>query len=70
MIENAVAAAGTAPSGANCQPWTFAVVSDPELKQRLRDAAEDEEHDFYDHHISDEWRAALAPSAPIFARRI
>jgi len=61
LIEHAVAAAGAAPSGANCQPWTFAVVADPDLKQRLRDAAEDEEHDFYEHHISDEWRAALAP---------
>jgi iodotyrosine deiodinase len=68
LIENAVAAAGTAPSGANCQPWTFAVVSDPDLKQRLRDAAEDEEHDFYAHHISDEWRAALAPLGTDFRK--
>ncbi|MDQ2784177.1 MAG: nitroreductase family protein [Chloroflexota bacterium] len=68
LIENAVAAAGSAPSGANCQPWTFAVVADPALKQRLRDAAEDEEHDFYDHHISDEWRAALAPLGTDFRK--
>jgi iodotyrosine deiodinase len=68
LIENAVAAAGAAPSGANCQPWTFAVVADPALKQRLRDAAEDEEHDFYDHHISDEWRAALAPLGTDFRK--
>ncbi|MGI8856183.1 MAG: nitroreductase family protein [Thermomicrobiales bacterium] len=68
LIENAVAAAGTAPSGANCQPWTFAVVSDPALKQRLREAAEDEEHDFYAHHISDEWRAALAPLGTDFRK--
>jgi iodotyrosine deiodinase len=67
LIENAVAA-GTAPSGANCQPWTFAVVSDPDLKQRLREAAEDEEHDFYAHHISDEWRAALAPLGTDFRK--
>ena len=61
LIENAVAAAGTAPSGANQQPWTFAVVSDPEIKARIRAVAEAEERDFYDHHISPEWRAALAP---------
>jgi nitroreductase len=68
LIENAVAAAGSAPSGANCQPWTFAVVGDPTLKQRLREAAEDEEHDFYAHHISDEWRAALAPLGTDFRK--
>lgn len=68
LIENAVAAAGTAPSGANCQPWTFAVISDPALKQRLREAAEDEEHDFYEHHISPEWRAALAPLGTDFRK--
>lgn len=61
IIENAVAAAGTAPSGANQQPWTFVVVSDPALKRRMRDAAEVEERDFYAHHISPDWRAALAP---------
>ena len=61
VIENAVAAAGTAPSGANQQPWTFVVVSDPDLKRRMRAAAEEEERDFYAHHISPEWRAALAP---------
>jgi len=68
LIEDAVAAAGTAPSGANCQPWTFAVIADPDLKRRLRDAAEDEERDFYDHHISDEWRAALAPLGTDFRK--
>lgn len=68
LIENAVAAAGAAPSGANCQPWTFAVISDSALKQRLREAAEDEEHDFYAHHISDEWRAALAPLGTDFRK--
>ncbi len=68
LIENAIAAAGSAPSGANCQPWTFAVVADPAIQQRLRDAAEDEEHDFYAHHISDEWRAALAPLGTDFRK--
>lgn len=61
LIENAIATAGTAPSGANQQPWTFVVVSDPELKRQMREAAEVEERSFYDHRISDEWRAALVP---------
>jgi nitroreductase len=61
LIENAVAAAATAPSGANQQPWTFVVVADPEIKRRIREQAEAEERDFYDHHITPEWRAALAP---------
>jgi iodotyrosine deiodinase len=61
LIENAVAAAGSAPSGANQQPWTFVVIGDPDLKARLRVAAEEEERDFYAHHITPEWRAALAP---------
>ncbi len=61
LIENAIATAGTAPSGANQQPWTFVVVSSPELKRQMREAAEEEERSFYDHRISDEWRAALVP---------
>jgi len=61
LIENAVATAGTAPSGANQQPWTFAVVTDPAIKARIREAAETEERDFYARIISPEWRAALAP---------
>jgi iodotyrosine deiodinase len=61
LIENAIAAAGTAPSGANQQPWTFVVVSDPEIKGQIREAAEGEEREFYEHRISDEWRAALVP---------
>lgn len=61
LIENAVAAAGSAPSGANQQPWTFVVVADPDLKRQMRAAAEEEEQSFYDHRISDEWRAALVP---------
>src|SRR5262249_20678502 len=68
LIENAIAAAGTAPSGANQQPWTFVVVSDPAAKQRIREAAEAEERDFYDHHISPEWRAALAPLGTDFRK--
>jgi len=68
LIENAVAAAGTAPSGANQQPWTFAVIADPAIKARIRVAAEAEERDFYDHHISPEWRAALAPLGTDFQK--
>lgn len=68
LIENAVAAAGTAPSGANQQPWTFAVVVDPAIKQQIRTVAEREERDFYDHHITPEWRAALAPLGTDFRK--
>jgi len=60
LIQNAIAAAGTAPSGANQQPWTFAVVSDPELKQKIRAAAEEEERTFYNGRASQEWLDALA----------
>jgi nitroreductase len=60
LIANAVAAAASAPSGANQQPWTFAVVSDPALKRRIRAAAEAEERASYEHRMSDEWLEALA----------
>lgn len=60
-IEHAIRAAGSAPSGAHQQPWTFVAVSDPTLKQRLREAAEAEERRFYAERITDEWRAALEP---------
>jgi iodotyrosine deiodinase len=61
LIANAVAAAGTAPSGANQQPWTFVVVSDPEVKREIRLAAEDEEREAYEHRMTDEWLQALEP---------
>lgn len=61
LIENAIKTAATAPSGANQQPWTFVVVSDPNLKRRIRIAAEAEEKESYDHRMSDEWLEALAP---------
>jgi nitroreductase len=51
----------TAPSGANKQPWTFVVVSDPKLKSKIRIAAEIEEKEFYERKITDEWRYDLAP---------
>jgi iodotyrosine deiodinase len=60
-IEQAIRAAGTSPSGAHQQPWTFVAVSDPVLKARMREAAEAEEREFYAHRITPEWRAALAP---------
>ena len=60
LVRNAVAAAGTAPSGAHQQPWTFVVVSDPELKRRLRAAAEDAERDFYERRATPEWLEALS----------
>lgn len=61
LIANAIATAGTAPSGANQQPWTFVVVSDPAVKRQIREAAEAEEKESYERRMSDEWLAALAP---------
>ncbi|MCP4494778.1 MAG: nitroreductase family protein [Gammaproteobacteria bacterium] len=61
VLENAIMAAGTAPSGANMQPWHFVVVQDPAVKKRIRDAAEHEERALYEHRASDEWLSALAP---------
>ncbi len=60
LIENAVATAATAPSGANQQPWTFVVVSSPEVKRQIRQAAEAEERESYEHRMSAEWLDALA----------
>ena len=60
LIENAVATAATAPSGANQQPWTFVVVSDPALKAKIRAAAEAEERESYQRRMSDEWKDAIA----------
>jgi iodotyrosine deiodinase len=61
LIANAIATAGTAPSGANQQPWTFAVVSNPDIKRQIRAAAEAEEKESYEHRMSAEWLEALAP---------
>ena len=60
-IELAIRTAGTAPSGAHQQPWTFVAVSDPAIKQQIRDAAEREEYDFYHGRAPDEWLEVLAP---------
>ena len=61
VIEYCLRAATTAPSGANLQPWHFVVVSDPETKRRIRQAAEEEERHFYRHRAPQEWLDALAP---------
>ncbi len=61
IIEDALRAAGTAPSGANLQPWHFAVVSGARTKSRIRLAAEVEEKEFYEHRASPEWLRALEP---------
>jgi iodotyrosine deiodinase len=61
IIETALKAANTAPSGANLQPWHFAVVTGPETKRKIREAAEVEEREFYEHRASPEWLAALEP---------
>ena len=61
LIELAIWTAGTAPSGAHQQPWTFVAVSDPTLKQQIRDAAEAEERAFYAGRATPEWLEALAP---------
>ena len=61
VLENAIKAAGTAPSGANMQPWHFVVVQDAAIKKRIREAAEIEERELYEHRASDEWLQALSP---------
>ncbi len=61
IIETCIAAAGRAPSGANHQPWHFAVVGDPAVKRAIREAAEEEERAFYGGRAGDEWLQALAP---------
>ena len=59
LIENAIRAASLAPSGANQQPWTFVVVSDPEIKHQMRIAAEEEERISYEGRMAPEWLEAL-----------
>ncbi len=61
VIEDCLRAAGTAPSGANMQPWHFVAVADPAIKRSIRMAAEKEEHEFYHHRAPREWLEALAP---------
>lgn len=61
IIESCLLAAGTAPNGANHQPWHFVAVSDPATKRRIREAAEEEERAFYGGRAPDDWLEALAP---------
>jgi len=61
LIETAIKTAASAPSGANQQPWRFVVVSEPELKRQIREAAEMEERAFYEERAPREWLAALQP---------
>ena len=61
VIDDCLRAAGTAPSGANLQPWHFVVVSDPSTKAKIREAAEIEEREFYSGKAPQEWLDALAP---------
>ncbi len=62
VVVDAIRAAALAPSGANQQPWTFVLIGDePELRARIRDAAETEEREGYEHRMSPEWLEALEP---------
>ncbi len=61
LIENAIRCASLAPSGANQQPWKFVVVKDPEIKRQIREAAEAEERESYEHRMPADWLEALAP---------
>ena len=60
VIDTCIEAAATAPNGANKQPWHFVVVREPEVKRRIREAAEEEERDFYRNRAPSEWLEALA----------
>jgi nitroreductase len=61
VVKNVVMTASSAPSGANKQPWTFVIVNDPEIKRKIRLAAEKEEKEFYDHRAPEEWLEDLEP---------
>lgn len=61
IIEKCLLAAGTAPNGANHQPWHFSAISNPEMKSKIRVAAEEEERTFYEGRAGEEWLKALKP---------
>jgi len=61
LVEAAIRTAGTAPSGAHRQPWKFVAISDPDLKRRIRVAAEEEEKTSYESRMPNDWLEALAP---------
>jgi iodotyrosine deiodinase len=63
VIENIIKTASTAPSGAHKQPWTFCVVSNPDLKKKIREAAEVEERESYEKRMSERWKDDLKPLA-------
>jgi nitroreductase len=63
VIENIIRTASTAPSGAHKQPWSFCAVSNPDIKTKIREAAEQEERESYDNRMSDRWLKDLAPLA-------
>ncbi|MEM6299785.1 MAG: nitroreductase family protein, partial [Bacteroidota bacterium] len=63
VIENILLTASTAPSGAHKQPWTFCVISSPEMKKQIREAAEEEERKNYKSRMNDEWLEDLRPMA-------
>jgi nitroreductase len=69
LLEMAIRAAGTAPSGAHQQPWTWVVVSDPEVKRKIRESAEAEERVNYGGRMPPEWIEALAPLGTDFEKR-
>ena len=61
VMENIIQTAGTAPSGAHKQPWTFCLISDPEMKKQIRIAAEEEEKISYTSRMPESWKNDLAP---------
>jgi nitroreductase len=61
VLDQAILSAGTAPSGAHQQPWRFVVVSDAEVKRKIREAAEEEEKENYERRFPEEWKRVLAP---------
>ena len=63
IIENIIRAAATAPSGAHKQPWTFCMISDPEIKKQIRIAAEEEERISYSERMPEDWKQDLKPLA-------
>lgn len=68
LIEYAIRSAGTAPSGAHLQPWTFVAISNSELKRKIRDAAEIEEKKSYNQRMPEEWLEVLAPLGTDFVK--
>ena len=68
LVRNAIETAGTAPSGAHLQPWTFVVVADPDVKRQIRDAAEEAERKFYERVAPPDWLEALRPLGTDFVK--